>query len=129
MSVVDPSIETMTATPAQIERLRTVKKRMSTAGIDVLGRVEAFARRFVAFPSVHALVAYVLWVAHTHAMDAWDSTPRLALLSPEPGSGKTRALEITELLAPRPVLATNTTPAYLFRKVSDPEGRPTILFD
>jgi hypothetical protein len=62
-------------------------------------------------------------------MDAWDSTPRIAFLSPEPGSGKTRALEVTELLVPRPVEAVNTTPAYPFRKVSDPAGLPTILYD
>ena len=67
--------------------------------------------------------------AHAHLMDAWDSTPRLAFLSPEPGSGKTRALEITETLVPRPVEAMNVTPAYLFRKVSDPDGLPTVLFD
>ena len=30
---------------------------------------------------------------------------------------------------PRPVHAVNTTSAYLFRKVSDPEGLPTILYD
>ena len=53
--------------------------------------------------------------------------PRIAFLSPEPGSGKTRALEVTELLVPRPVEAVNTTPAYLFRKVSDQAGLPTIL--
>ena len=62
-------------------------------------------------------------------MDAWESTPRIAFLSPEPGSGKTRALEITELLVPNPVEAINVTPAYLFRKVTDPAGLPTILHD
>jgi hypothetical protein len=62
-------------------------------------------------------------------MDAWDSTPRIAFLSPEPGSGKSRALEVTELLVPRPVEAVNVTPAYLFRKVGGDEGRPTILYD
>jgi hypothetical protein len=62
-------------------------------------------------------------------MDAFESTPRLAFLSPEPGSGKTRALEVTEPLVPRPVEAVNVTPAYLFRKVADEAGRPTILFD
>jgi hypothetical protein len=62
-------------------------------------------------------------------MDAWESTPRIAFLSPEPGSGKTRALEITETLVPCPVEAVNATPAYIFRKVSDPEGLPTILYD
>jgi hypothetical protein len=62
-------------------------------------------------------------------MDAWESTPRLAALSPEPKSGKTRLLEVTELLVPRPVHAVNTTPAYLFRKVADEAGSPTILYD
>jgi hypothetical protein len=62
-------------------------------------------------------------------MDEWDSTPRIAFLSPEPGSGKSRALEVTEPLVPRPVHAVNTTPAYLFRKVSDEAGPPTILYD
>lgn len=62
-------------------------------------------------------------------MDRWESTPRIAFLSPEPGSRKSRCLEVTEPLVPRPVHAVNTTPAYLFRKVSDPEGPPTILYD
>lgn len=38
-------------------------------------------------------------------------------------------MEVTEPLVPRPIHAVNATPAYLFRKVSDPEGTPTILFD
>jgi len=62
-------------------------------------------------------------------MDRWESTPRIAFLSPEPGSGKSRCLEVTDPLVPRAVHAVNTTPAYLFRKVSDPGGAPTILYD
>ena len=62
-------------------------------------------------------------------MDAWESTPRLAFLSPEPGSGKTRAMEVTETLVPRPVEAINVSSAYMFRKISDPNGLPTILHD
>jgi hypothetical protein len=101
---------------------------------ELLDRVEAFLGRFVSYPTdpkrgAVARVAHTLWIAHTHLMDAWESTPRLAFLSPEPGSGKTRGLEVTELLVPRPVHAMNTTPAYLFRKVADPAGAPTILYD
>jgi hypothetical protein len=63
-------------------------------------------------------------------MDCWESTPRIAFVSPERGSGKTRALEITEALTPNPVHAVNVSPAYLFRKVGDEDGgRPTILYD
>lgn len=98
-------------------------------GAAVLDDVRAFLRRFVAFPSEDALNATTLWAAHTHALDAFDCTPRLALLSPEPGSGKTRALEVLELLVLRPLLTVNVTPAYLFRKVADDAGAPTLLFD
>jgi len=94
-----------------------------------LDDVEAFLRKFVAYPSDHARVAHVLWIAHTHLMQVWESTPRIAFLSPEPGSGKSRALEVSELLVPLPVMAVNVTPAYLFRKVGSEEGKPTILYD
>ena len=98
-------------------------------GAQLLDDIEAFLSRFVAYPNEAGRVAHVLWIAHTWFMDRWDSTPRIAFLSPEPGSGKSRALEVTEPLVPRPVHAVNTTPAYLFRKVSDQDGRPTILYD
>ena len=91
--------------------------------------INAFLKRFIAYPSEDACVAHTLWIAHTHLMSAAESTPRLAFLSPEPASGKTRALEITETLVPRPVEAMNATSAYIFRKISDPKGPPTILFD
>jgi hypothetical protein len=98
-------------------------------GAALLDQVHAFIGRFVAYPSEYAHDAHTLWVAHTHAMDAWESTPRLAALSEEPASGKTRVLEVTEPLVPRPVEAVNVSPAYLFRKVGAEEGRPTILYD
>lgn len=95
----------------------------------LLDRVEAFCRRFVSYPVSHAAIAHVLWIAHTHGLDAFESSPRFAFLSPEAGSGKTRGLEITETLVPRPVLTVSATPAYLIRKVSSDEGRPVILQD
>ena len=98
-------------------------------GAPPLDDIEGFVSRFVVYPDEHCRVAHVLWIAHAHLMDCWESTPRIAFLSPEPGSGKSRALEVTEPLVPRAVHAVNTTPAYLFRKVSDPDGRPTILYD
>lgn len=101
----------------------------SATGAEVLNEVSEFLARFVVYPSEHERIAHTLWIAHTWLMDCWDSTPRIAFLSPEPGSGKSRALEVTEPLVPRPVHAVNTTPAYLFRKVSDEDGAPTILYD
>jgi hypothetical protein len=48
-------------------------------------------------------------------------------LSPEPGSGKSRALELTEALTPSPILVANVTPAYLFRRAA--EEQVTLLVD
>lgn len=96
---------------------------------DLLDKIDAWYRRFVSYPSDNARFAHVLWTAHAHCIDAFEATPRIAFLSAEPASGKTRALEVTELLVPRPVAAVSVTPAYLFRKVGDEAGRPTILYD
>ena len=99
-----------------------------TAGERMIEAAFAFIGQFVAYPSEYARVAHALWCVHTHLMDRCRSTPRLAFLSAEPASGKTRALEITELLVPSPVTAINVTPSYLFRKVGGEEGA-TILYD
>lgn len=103
--------------------------RLHPLGAAVLRDVYDYLGRFVAYPSMHARIAHTVWIAHTHLMDCWDSTPRCAFLSPEPGSGKSRALEVMEPMVPNPVIAVNVTPAYLFRKVGDEEHRPTILYD
>ncbi|MFI5803580.1 DUF3631 domain-containing protein [Streptomyces sp. NPDC051561] len=99
-------------------------------GAALLNEVEAFHRRFNVFPTEAAYVAVTLWDAHAHLLDSFESTPRLAFLSPEPGSGKSRALEIVETLVPHPMAAVDASAAALFRAVSGVEGqRPTILFD
>ncbi len=115
------------ASAKQTEKTPTTNVR--TDGAALLDKVYVFLGRFVWYPSEAARVAHTLWVMHTHAMDAFDSTPRLAFLSPEPASGKTRGLEATEPLVPRPVEAVNVTAPYLFRKVGGKAGRPTILYD
>lgn len=96
-------------------------------GAALLDDVAHLLRRFVAFPSEHAQVATALWVAHAHAVDSAESTPRLAVLSPEKGSGKTRLLEVLELLVPRPLRAANMTSAALYRLIA--ARGPTVLFD
>ncbi|MET8780226.1 DUF3631 domain-containing protein [Streptomyces sp. NPDC004589] len=98
-------------------------------GAALLDEVEAFHRRFNVFPTEHAYVAVALWDAHAHLMDALDGTARIAFLSPEPGSGKSRALEIIETLTPRAATTVNASANALFRFVSAEESTPTLLFD
>jgi hypothetical protein len=93
----------------------------------LLDDIVAILALYVAFPSPAARDAVALWAAHTHCLDAFESTPRLALLSPEKGSGKTRTLEVLEGLVPRPMHVANCTAAALFRSVSAKQA--TVLFD
>ncbi len=105
----------------------------ATARAGVSGRPldEAHAAlcRFVAWPSPEAAVAAALWAAHCHLLPGFETTPRLALLSAEPGSGKTRALEILAGLVPRPLHAFSATSAYLLRRIAADDGPPTVLMD
>ncbi|MFP1627338.1 DUF3631 domain-containing protein [Streptomyces sp. 5K101] len=101
----------------------------SIDGAALLDEVEAFHRRFNIFPREAAYVAVVLWDAHAHLLDSFDSTPRIAFLSPEPGSGKSRALEIVETLVPNRMVAAQASVSAMFRSVSSVEKRPTILYD
>ena len=105
------------------------KDAVDIDGAELLNRIHTFTRRFICYPSHHASIVHVLWIAHAHLMDAWFTTPRLAVLSPEPGSGKSRVLEITAVLVPNALLSLNASSAYILRKVSDQENRPTILYD
>ncbi|MFE7231200.1 DUF3631 domain-containing protein [Streptomyces sp. NPDC057596] len=98
-------------------------------GAALLDEVEAFHRRFNVFPTEAAYVAVTLWDAHAHLIECFETTPRIAFLSPEPGSGKSRALEIVELLTPRPVTTVSASANALYRLVDSAAGLPTVLFD
>lgn len=100
-------------------------------GAELLRRVAEWLARFVAYPSEHARYAHAAWIMHTHVVDCFDNTPRIAFLSAEPGSGKSRALEVTEPLVVDPVLTVNVSVSYLFRRIAVEPGAPlpTVLFD
>jgi hypothetical protein len=92
--------------------------------------VERFAGRFLAFPTSHHLIVVILWIVHTWAVKAFYVTPRLVLDSPEPGSGKTRVLEVLALLCRAAKLTLSTTTAALYRRIAAAgEQPPTVLQD
>ncbi|MDP9341589.1 MAG: DUF3631 domain-containing protein [Actinomycetota bacterium] len=99
----------------------------STAPLaDTLDAVHDVLARFVVLTPAQ-LDAIVLWAAHTHAFDAADATPYLAISSPEKRSGKTRLLEVLDGLVARPWLTGRTSAAALYRKIDKQE--PTLLLD
>ena len=95
----------------------------------LLDALDQLLARFVAFPSEHERHAVAAWVLHCWTLDAWDSTPRLALLSPEKGSGKTRTLEVLELVVPSPHHTVNMSASALFRVVGSDSTTATLLMD
>lgn len=90
---------------------------------DALAATEAFLRRFVVFGRPEAIVAVVLWIAHTYALAYASATPYLSIMSPEKGSGKTRLLECLRLLARGlPSIFIIPTAATIYRLLeADPE--------
>jgi len=97
---------------------------MSYSPLDL---VENYFRRYVVYPSEHALTAHTLWIPHTYMMELWDITPRMGFFSPEPGSGKSRALEVSRRLANNPMPTASITGASFMRMVH--EGDYTIFID
>lgn len=91
-----------------------------------LQRAENFLRRFVVLTDDQAC-AIVLWVAHTHVIEAAVVTAYLSVTSPEKRSGKTRLLEVLRLLVANPWLTGGTTKAALVRKMH--KDHPTLLLD
>jgi hypothetical protein len=99
-------------------------------GGKLLDQVWEFLISYVAFPSIHTAVAVTLWAAHTHLAAQFESTPRLALLSPEKQCGKSRTLELLELLCAGAETLSDASPAYLYRRIGTGDAGPlTILLD
>jgi hypothetical protein len=96
-------------------------------GAAVLDEIGAFVSRFNAFPDDHCVPTLALWYAHTHAAEHFYVTPRLILSSAEPGSGKTRVLEVAQYLVHSPEMTISASTAALFRMVN--AAPITILFD
>jgi hypothetical protein len=123
----------MEKTSASLPHVLTVEE---AANVLRTGRASAYeavrngaipSRRFVVLSEEQA-DAVALWVLHTHALPAADTTPYLAITSAEKRSGKTTLLEVLELLVARPWLTGRTTTAALVRKV-DKVDKVTVLLD
>jgi len=93
----------------------------------MLDRLRAFIASYVILPAGHYIDVVALWTVHTHAIGAFENSPRLILRSAEKESGKTRALEVLEVLTPAPLQTFNATIAAIFRLLR--EEQATLLID
>jgi len=99
----------------------------SPNGAALLGKVALFIRRFVSVSDSQNVVLS-LWVAHTHSFVTADCTPYMAITSAEKQCGKTRLLEVLDVLVANSWLTGQVTAAVLARKISD-DVPPTLLLD
>jgi Protein of unknown function (DUF3631) len=97
----------------------------TTAGL--LGEVTDTLKRYIVLTNDHQATALGLWVLHTHAFEAADSTPYPLITSPEKRSGKSRLLEVLQLLVSRGWHVSGISEAVLFRKIE--KDCPTLLLD
>jgi putative DNA primase/helicase len=68
-----------------------------------------------------------LWVMHTWIVNAFTMSPRLAIVSPTKGCGKTTLLRLLNHIARRAKRAGSISPSALFRAVE--QFQPTVLLD
>ena len=111
----------------QESRILQAVGEIPSTGNELLNDVRSFIQRFCCFPDEHCLDAVTLWAAHAHMVLEFHTTPRLALLSPEAASGKTRVLEVLDLLVPESLFILNPSPATVFRTLA--QEQITLLFD
>lgn len=86
----------------------------------------AYLRRYIVVDRAQ-LLAMAVWVVHTYVVEAAEQTPYLSVRSPEPQCGKSRLLEVLDLLVYRPWMVVSPSEAVLYRHIS--EAKPTVLFD
>lgn len=88
--------------------------------------VMKFLRQFVVMSDAQTLVT-ALYVAHTHLFEVCEQTPYLSITSPLPKCGKSRLMEVLDLVVARPWMIVSPSDAVLFRQVD--AVCPTLLWD
>ena len=94
---------------------------------DLLDDLLSILRRYVIFASLHQAHAVTLWIVHTHVINQFDQTPYLWISSAEKQSGKSRLLDVCEILVDKSWRAVLPTEAVVFRKIE--RDQPSLLLD
>lgn len=95
-------------------------------GAPLLDDLAAAIRNHVVM-SEHAAAVAALWCVHAYLLDQFFITPRLAIISPTKGCGKTTLLDVVSCLALRPLSTANISAAALYRTIE--AYRPTLSID
>ena len=113
------------ATPVEAETGATGPEATPVKQFDVIGHIRRFIRRFVFFrqPELYEFVA--AWIMSTYLTDQFEYVGYLFAYSPEPQSGKSRLLEVLDLLVNKSSgILVSPTEAVLFRTA---DGQTQLL--
>jgi hypothetical protein len=102
------------------------KKAKSDSADSLIRDLMRFIGRFVVMTDAQKMVV-ATYVIHTHLAKRCQQTPYIFIHSPEPECGKSRLMEVMELLVNKPWMIVNPSDAVLFRKVH--ADTPTLLWD
>jgi hypothetical protein len=94
--------------------------------LDLWSEIRGVLTKYVKFQREEDYDAVALWVLHTWAIEAADSTLYLWIYAPQKQCGKTRLLEVLSLLARNGELLVSPTSATIHRLLSE-EGAYTVL--
>ncbi len=93
---------------------------------EILDNVKDLLRKHVILPD-GAATALTLWIAGTYVYDLFRIWPKLTVTSPEKRCGKTTLLEVLSAVCNRPLVASNISPAAVYRVIE--ACTPTLLID
>ncbi|WP_168564998.1 DUF3631 domain-containing protein [Crateriforma spongiae] len=85
-----------------------------------------FIGTYIVMPD-DARIVMASWILASHIIDSFDRFPHLAITSPEKRCGKTRCLQLIELLSREAVMTSNMSPAVVYRLIE--EKKPTLIMD
>ncbi|MDB4478185.1 DUF3631 domain-containing protein [Akkermansiaceae bacterium] len=94
--------------------------------IDLIAEIESRLKRHIIMPPESRL-ALTMWTVASYCYDSFRIFPRVVLHSPEKRCGKTTTMELIHASVFKGILASNVSPAAVFRLIE--EYNPTLIID
>ncbi len=98
----------------------------SVDGLELISDINKLLQRHIILPDGSS-EAISIWVLLTYCFGVFRILPILGIISPEKRCGKTTLLETLHALCNRALLASNVSPAAVFRTIE--KYKPTLLID
>jgi len=122
--LVRPLRKDANKTPTTFKEIEPYSEEVN--GEDLFNELISTVNRYCVLPQL-ADRAVALWILFTYLVDACRIAPILAITSPSKQCGKSTLLTLISKLSNKPLMASNISPAVLYRSVE--KFQPTLLID